>query len=155
MLSKYGCGTLSAVAGRSRTAGLLAVVLNDGVAFSPAAFASLLVTWFGGYASGYRVQPCQRGSFRFQVAHECIAKEIMLRDPWRSGFIAVAMSFPAMDSSVCREPPHAWVHARRRAGEANSLLPSILGPCPPLSAQPLFVSKPLPIPAMRAPVSRD
>ena len=137
MLSKYGCGTVSAIAGHSRPAGLLAVVLNDGVVFSPDAFASLLVSWFGGCASGFRVQPCQEGSFRFQVAHECVAKEIVLRDPWRSGFIAVAMSFPAMASSVCRESPAAWVHARRRTWEANSLLPSLFGPRLSHAAPPL------------------
>lgn len=58
MLARYGCGTVEAVAGHSQPAGVLAVVLNEGILLSPRAFASLLVSWFGGYANGYSVRLC-------------------------------------------------------------------------------------------------
>jgi hypothetical protein len=132
MLAKHGCRTVEAVAGHCRPAGVLAVVLNKGIMFSPTAFATLLVNWFGGNANSYRVQPCQRGAFLFQVDHECIAKEIVLRDPWRSGIISVGMSLSGLTFSACRgvRPAHACSDVRRRAWVANSLLPSLLGPRP-------------------------
>ena len=52
MLEKYGCATVEAVAGHCRPTGILAVILNDGVFLSPDFFASLLVSWFGGFANG-------------------------------------------------------------------------------------------------------
>lgn len=127
MLERYGCGTVEVVAGRSRPAGVLAIVLNDGVFLSPEFFASLLVSWFGGFANGYMVRPRQPGSFLFQVAHECIAKEIVLRDYWSSGLLCVKMSLsplkPASDLLSSSSSS-----ALRTAWASNSSLPSILGP---------------------------
>lgn len=130
MLAKYGCGTVEAVAGRSRPAKVLAVVLNDGFHLSPRAFASLLVSWFGGHNNGYRVLPRQSDTFLFQVAHECIAKEIVLREPWRSGILFVKMSLYGSPLSVCRVAAagHAHPDARFRVWMANASLPSLLGP---------------------------
>lgn len=131
MLARYGCGTVEPVAGHGSPTGVLAVVLNDGVVLSPEFFASLLVSWFGGYANGSHVRLRQHGCFLFQVAHECIAKEIVLRECWRSGLLSVSMSLSGLDLSSC--PPLAqvagpsWSGARRRAWLPNSTLPSLLG----------------------------
>lgn len=140
MLAKYGCGSVETVAGRSRPASVLAVVLNEGILLTPRAFATLLVSWFGGFANDYRVRPGQPGSFLFQVAHKCIAKEIMLRDFWSSGIIRVSMSLSCLATSARHDASSAPLvsasGARHRTWLANSLRPSILGPrsCPPILA---------------------
>lgn len=44
MLARYGCGTVDAVAGKSCPAGLVVVVVDDGVLLSSIFFESLLVS---------------------------------------------------------------------------------------------------------------
>ena len=127
MLRKYGCATIEAVAGRRRPAGVLVVVLNDGVLLSPDFFASLLVNWFGGFANGYAVKSCQLGCFYFLVAHACIAKEIVLHDCWTSGLLRVRMTLSSLSPSA---PPLSLPRVRSSAWVANAALPSLMGPHP-------------------------
>ena len=82
MLERYGCITVSVIAGPRRATILWAEVLSVGVFCTPAFVVRLLHHWFGGEPAGFRVRPLTVGLFEFQVAHASIAWEIVRRRVW-------------------------------------------------------------------------